>query len=526
MFALSGLLCQAAVSAAECRPWQAQDEQHQALLTGDIAVETGSIFDPDKPAENRWYNRVANRLHIDTRAEVIRHHLLFRTGAAFDPALLRESERLLRAQHYLKEAVITPVEVCGRAVNIRVSTLDNWTFTPGLNAGRAGGQNSGSIELEEHNLFGWGKSLGFGYQQDSSRDHTWLTYHDPNLLDTRHELTLTTQNNSDGRGHDFALALPFYALDSRTAWGIQLKTLREEVPFYEQGEVAYRSGEEQHAAQLFYGWSAGRQGDHAGRYRLGWQYERQRWFPTETDPGESPEVVQSYPWVGYEYVQDDFITRENFRTMGKTEDIALGHRFTISAGLLSRHLGAEGDYLKLDAAYSKGFLVDDRLALLALDSSTWIGHGRLSGTRLGIRGEWNQTRGEHGGWHLAGAFRYAGNLLPGEQLVLGGDSGLRGYPTGFQGGDRSLLLSAERRFYFNWYPLRMARIGAAVFADAGSAWGNGRPVEWLGDVGIGLRIVSTRSSSGKVLHIDIARPLTATGSADSYQVLVGTQTGF
>ncbi|HPE60081.1 MAG: BamA/TamA family outer membrane protein [Thiothrix sp.] len=527
LFTLSGLLWHSSATAAECRLWQEQDAQRRDLRVGHITVETGNIFDPDNPKENRWYNRAANRLHVNTRAEVVQRHLLFRSGEAFDAARLRESERLLRARHYLKEAVITPVQVCGGEVDIQVRTSDNWTLMPGLDAGHSGGETSGGIKIEEHNLLGWGKALGFSYQQDSNRSETKLGYHDPGLFGTRHELTFGLLNNSDGRGYLLDLELPFYAFDSREAWGLEVKALEQEVPFYEQGEVARRIGEDKRSGKLFYGWSGGRQGDHTERYLLGWQYLQQSWFPTDTSAYAAPDIVQSYPWIGYEYVQDDFITRENFRTMGRTEDIALGHRFTISAGWLSRGLGSEGDYLKLDAAYSKGFMPGDRqLGLLELEGSTWIGTGQLSGGRLSARGEWNHFTDDRSGWHLAGVFRYADNLLPGEQLVLGGDSGLRGYPTGFQGGDRSLLLSAERRFYFDWYPMRAARIGAAVFADAGGAWGRGQPAEWLGDVGVGLRIVSTRSSTGKVLHVDIAKPLTATGDTDSYQVLVGTQTEF
>ena len=53
-----------------------------------------------------------------------------------------------------------------------------------------------------------------------------------------------------------------------------------------------------------------------------------------------------------------------------------------------------------------------------------------------------------------------GNLLLGEQVLLGGETGLRGYPAGYQTGDKSLLVTAEKRFHFNWYPLHIAKFGA------------------------------------------------------------------
>src|SRR5208282_6909541 len=61
-------------------------------------------------------------------------------------------------------------------------------------------------------------------------------------------------------------------------------------------------------------------------------------------------------------------------------------------------------------------------------------------------------------------------LDPDQQVLLGGDSGLRGYPIRFQGGTSSALLTLEERLYTNWYPFRLLRIGGAVFFDAGRTW--------------------------------------------------------
>jgi outer membrane translocation and assembly module TamA len=113
------------------------------------------------------------------------------------------------------------------------------------------------------------------------------------------------------------------------------------------------------------------------------------------------------------------------------------------------------------------------------------------------------------------------------QLVLGGDTGLRGYPRNYQTGDRRLLLNVEERVYTDWYPFRLFRVGGAVFYDWGRAWSG--PAEspssarWLSDVGFGLRILSARSSFGNVLHVDFAFPLNRDPSIKSFQFLVQTK---
>ena len=115
-------------------------------------------------------------------------------------------------------------------------------------------------------------------------------------------------------------------------------------------------------------------------------------------------------------------------------------------------------------------------------------------------------------------------------LQLGGDTGLRGFPLRYQSGESKLLLSAEQRYFIDWYPLKLARVGGAVFADIGRTWGNnslGRPAAgWLKDVGFGLRLVPTRSSGRDVIHVDIAFPLDGDASIDDVQFLVESKRSF
>jgi len=45
-------------------------------------------------------------------------------------------------------------------------------------------------------------------------------------------------------------------------------------------------------------------------------------------------------------------------------------------------------------------------------------------------------------------------------------------------------------------------------------------------VGFGLRVVSSRSASGSVLHVDVAFPLNATADIAKVQLLVKTKLSF
>jgi hemolysin activation/secretion protein len=97
-----------------------------------------------------------------------------------------------------------------------------------------------------------------------------------------------------------------------------------------------------------------------------------------------------------------------------------------------------------------------------------------------------------------------------DELQLGGGTGVRGYPLRYQSGTRRATFSVEERYYTDWYPFRLFRVGWAVYYDLGRAWGGELPNAtpgWLSNVGFGLRILNARASFGNVLHIDLAFPV-------------------
>lgn len=115
-------------------------------------------------------------------------------------------------------------------------------------------------------------------------------------------------------------------------------------------------------------------------------------------------------------------------------------------------------------------------------------------------------------------------------LLLGGDSGLRGYPLRYQSGQGRWLVTVEQRFSSNWFPFRLFNVGGAVFYDMGRTWGHSEygtgSQGLLKDVGFGLQLGNSRSALGNVLHVDVAFPLDGDRSIRRVQFLVQTQRSF
>ena len=115
-------------------------------------------------------------------------------------------------------------------------------------------------------------------------------------------------------------------------------------------------------------------------------------------------------------------------------------------------------------------------------------------------------------------------------IYIGDDNGLRGYPLRYQTGDKSVLLTLEQRLFTDWYPFRLFRVGGAIFFDAGRTWGStptsAENLGWLRDVGVGLRISNSRSSVGRMLHIDLAFPLDGPSDIGHIQLQIEAKRSF
>ena len=92
--------------------------------------------------------RLANRFHVRTRAEVIRHELLFREGEVYDSARIAESARNLRALRVFRSVHIDSATV-DSGLTVRVRTQDAWSSKPEFGFRSTGGQVAWRATLVE-----------------------------------------------------------------------------------------------------------------------------------------------------------------------------------------------------------------------------------------------------------------------------------------------------------------------------------------------------------------------------------------
>ncbi len=496
-------------------------------VIGDIYIRAEDIFDPSREEENKMLFRVANRLHRTTRPGVVERKLLFARGDRYDPRVLSETARYLRSQKYLYDASVQPIRYRDGKVDVLVVTRDVWTLSMGAGLERAGGENSFQVSLKDSNFLGTGRQLDLKYSDDADRSYRRFRFVDTALLGSRAELRLWYSDNSDGHRHVFDLAKPFYALDTRWAAATRVVSDDRHERLYSQGKIVRHYRHRRTLAEVSGGLSRGLVGDRALRWRFGFTYDHHRFASGDDDPFPLLTRTLSYPWIGFDRVEDGYVETRNMDLLVRTEDFNLGTELNARLGFSSTAWGGHRD----QAIFS----FDVRSGWQPRDGQTVFLTGRAGG-RWGDGGYENVTLGGELRYFLrtfrrhrlqiALRFDAAWNLDPEDQLLLGGDNGLRGYPRNYQDGDRRFLLSVEQRFYTHWELFNLVHVGGAVFMDAGRAWYDGGDGGHgvLKDIGLGLRLSSSRSAQGTMIHLDVAYPLD--GDSDKIQWLVTSRETF
>ena len=503
-------------------------------VIGEIRINNQNIFNLDDKKENNFLFRFANWAHVRTRPEVIRSQLLFKSGEPLSLRLIEESERLLRRNRFIYDINIHPIAFRDGIVDLEVSSRDTWTIQPGISFSRAGGSNSSGVTLKDYNLLGSGLTVGLSRKSDVDNATSEFQVSQSHAFDGWTSIEYVNASRDDGRRQSMSLQHPFYALDTRWAAGFSAAQDNSVDTTYSGSTVVRQVRHKQDTAEAYGGWSQGLIDGWTRRYSIGVNYQDDAYgsdagLPTPDPIPQNQTLVT--PFLRYELIEDHYNQVKNYDLIERPEYLAIGLQSRAQVGRALTGLGSTRNLWTYSGTVSTGFEVSDNKTLLtsmSLAGEYASRHGERQ--QLGGTARFYSRQKDSALFFVSFAADVTRDPNDANQLLLGGDNGLRGYPLRYQSGTRRALLTVEERLYSDWYLFRLFRVGGAVFSDIGRAWGgpliNTTNPGWLSDVGFGLRIVSARSAFGNVVHLDFAFPLNRDSTIRSYQWLVSTKTSF
>ncbi|HMU76724.1 MAG: hypothetical protein K1X73_03215 [Bacteroidia bacterium] len=201
--------------------------EFQCLPIGNINI---TVFDPfgyslqDSVVKHQpSLINAGNFLHNKTSSSQIKKLMIIETGDEFDSLLVSESERLIRTQPYIRDAIIIPHKnELNQTIDLEVRVLDNWSILIG------GGmsETNTKISITEKNFAGLGHTFENSYRwyYNKNADIIESSYEVPNLLGTHADAKILYHlNEREGDVKSIGIERPFYSPLTKYAGGILLE---------------------------------------------------------------------------------------------------------------------------------------------------------------------------------------------------------------------------------------------------------------------------------------------------------------
>ncbi len=554
------LVAALALAAAVPARAQAGSDACRNGVISEIFVDNGSVFDvggDDLDRRFGWAYRSANRIHVRTRESVIRRELLFAVGDCYVPALLEDSERILRSLSFIADADVFGVRQPDGSQHVVVETRDEWSvrLEPQFDSDEGGVAITG-LELREDNLLGTGQHVSAYFKESQGERVYGAAVGTRQLLGTRLDAELSVARTPVGVSVVQRLAYPFRGENGR--WAFRQEIEHQERNFIifvpdagADGGVRRRYFEEERRSfDVGTVMRLGRRGQLTlfGVALAGEWTEYPRDYLSVDGGGDRPAMRQvipeepERPVTGLDTISSvrvvflagqrnvRFQRRRALDVVRGTEDVRLGVEAEVGIG---RSLAAFSDD-------------DDLLVDLGFSVASAPVRGVLAGVSARAEGrrvygaeelQWRNLFGQADAWAywrpsdasrhtvVAAATVVGGwrTMVP-FQLTMGNRAGLRGLPTHAWPGERRVVASLEHRMYLGWPYPRLFDLGTAVFVDAGKMWAGGdtfgvnSPVE--ASVGFGLR-AAFPPGSRRTYRMDVAVPVTDALSAGNVVVTFG-----
>lgn len=496
---------------------------------------------------------VFNLFHWTTLPETVRRELRLRPGTPWRAEHALEAERVLRRIGIFQLVRVLPARDAEGRPGALVVTRDLWSLRFEQSFRYTAGQfDTLTLQLSERNLFGRAKRATARFNLTPL---TWAlgeTYIDRRMFGGRLRLEqrLDVYATRDGGTYDgldtaFDLSLPFHNLDQRWGFFVPIRYLdrtrrlvsageviRWDDPDTEAEEAIARVWDQRYFAASAYG-RYQLPGRWTHRFSLGVVFSDYSVSPNaETglpaanrasfERAVLPRALrQVSPRLSWNVFERRYRTFHDLRSFGVSEDARLGPAAYAAIAAPRSALGSDIDALRFEAGlgYTLAWGGDGLLDLLVAgearrEEGAWLNQVLL--TRL----RWATPN--HPWGRLVSRVDWQGlrNDTTNRLVTLGGDNGLRGYPSQFFFAQSAHRLRSNLEYRSPAWVLSWLHLGGVLFYDAGDVYPRAEAFTLRQAVGLGARVLFPQFNR-EPFRFDVALPVD--GSAVLLRITAGSQ---
>jgi hypothetical protein len=411
----------------------------------------------------KYLSKVGNGAHIKSKTFTIKNLILIKRNQPFDSLLVKESERLVRRQRFVRAVVIRPVMISPKSdsVDIEIRELDSWSLIPDA----SGSSTYGDFKITERNILGLGHQVEVNYEKefDTKEDAYGGRYTIPNIMNTYIRTSVAYDIDTDHNyGKSLNIERPFFSPFARWAAGayfdqqFRSDTIPDASMVYARQNFKYNS-------QDF--WAG-----HA--YRI---------FRSNTEKDRTTNLITAARFLNLDYLESptavydsiNFYASENLYlaevgissrqfvedrylfNYGIVEDIPVGRVFGITGGWREKN-DRTHVYAGARAAWGKYFKFGYFNTQIEYGTFFKDSFTHTEQTALTFETSYFTNLFEPGKWKLRqfikGRLVVGNNRLPsrGDQLTLQERNGIPGFTPREQFGTKKFLLSFQTQGYSPW----------------------------------------------------------------------------
>jgi hypothetical protein len=200
--------------------------QFEGKIIRDIHVVTYDPFgynpkDTSLKPDN-FFLKVGNGAHVKTWPMKIKNILIIKKYDTFDSLRVKESERLIRSQSFVREVYLYPVKTKGDSVDIYINVYDVWSII----ATGAATTSWFNVDARDKNFLGTGHTFQGYYKQNYTNGKNSYSgnYIIPNIYNTYISSSLRyVADENRNYFQSLTLSRPFYSVFTSWAGGIALQ---------------------------------------------------------------------------------------------------------------------------------------------------------------------------------------------------------------------------------------------------------------------------------------------------------------